>query len=91
MFLKKTGLSLCVLFALNSKGQQLVRATDVKMVSSPGTKIVMTGGISFIGTSNWIDSGQTYLYKNTGTNPEGWLDSTAAGVMDLSSTGNVFF
>jgi len=91
MFLKKTGLSLCVLFALNSKGQQLVRATDVTLVSSAGTKLVMTGGITFKGTSNFINNGETYLYKNTGTNPEGWLDSTAAGVMDISSTGNVFF
>jgi len=79
------------LLVATTQGQQLVRATDVKMVSSPGTKIVMTGGISFIGTSNWIDSGQTYLYKNTATNPEGWLDSTATGVMNVSSTGNVFF
>lgn len=79
------------LLVVQTRGQQLVRATDVKMVSSPGTKIVMTGGISFLGTSNWIDSGQTYLYKNTATSPEGWLDSTASGVMDVSSTGNVFF
>ena len=72
-------------------GQQLVRATDVKMVAEAGTKIVMTGGISFIGTSNWINNGETYLYKTTATNPEGWLDSTATGVLDATSTGNVFF
>ena len=71
-------------------GQQLARATDVKMVAEAGTKIVMTGGISFIGTSNWINNGETYLYKTTATNPEGWLDSTATGVLDATSTGNVF-
>ncbi len=32
-----------------------------------------------------------YLYKTTASSPEGWLDSTAAGAMDVTSTGNVFF
>lgn len=71
--------------------QQTARATDVQMVATPGTKIVVSGGISFTGTSNWVNNGETYLYKTTGVNPEGWLDSTAAGVLDLTSTGNVFF
>ena len=80
-----------VLISFQSYSQQIVRATDVQMVAGPGTKIVITGGITFKGTSNWVNNGETYLYKNTATNPEGWLDSTGAGVLDASSTGNVFF
>ena len=73
--------------------QQLVRATDVQMVSTAGTKIVISdGGITFIGTSNWKSlADSVYLIKSTATNPEGWLDSTATGVMDPASTGHVFF
>jgi hypothetical protein len=85
-------------FAFKSNAQQLVRATGVKMVTTPGTKIVINGGgITFIdlpgpNNCNLISNGDSiYLFKNTGSSPEGWLDSTAAGVMDVSSTGNVFF
>ena len=71
--------------------QQLVRATDVKMVTTAGTKIVINGGISFIGTSTLLSTADSiYLYKTTAPSPEGWLDSTATGVMDITSTGNVF-
>ena len=59
-----------------ANSQQLVRATDIQLVSTAGTKIVMTGGISFIGTSNWLNNGETYLYKNTASSPEGWLAHT---------------
>jgi hypothetical protein len=31
-----------------------------------------------------------YLIKTSASNPEGWLDSTVAGVMNITSTGNVF-
>lgn len=88
----KRALLICLLLmGRNTFGQQLVRATDVQMVAEPGTKIVMSGGISFIGTSTWVNNADTYLYKNTLANPEGWLDSTATGVLDVTSTGNVFF
>ena len=72
--------------------QQLVRATNVNMVTTSGTKIVINGGISFIGTSllKSVDD-SIYLYKTTATSPEGWLDSTATGAMDVTSNGNVFF
>ena len=71
--------------------QQLVRATNVKMVTTAGTKIVINGGISFIGTSTLLSTDDSiYLYKTTAPSPEGWLDSTALGVMDVTSTGNVF-
>jgi len=71
--------------------QQVARASDVQMVAEAGTKIVIEGGISFTGASNWVNNGETHLYKTTVPSPEGWLDSTAAGVLDLTSTGNVFF
>ncbi len=92
MLLKKIGLAFFVLFALNANSQQLVRATDVKMVSAAGTFVVIQGGISFQGTTtNWLNNGETHLYKNTAPSTEGWLDSTSSGVMDLASTGHVFF
>ena len=79
-------------FAVKAEAQQLVRATNVQMVSTAGTKIVINGGISFIGTSLLKSTDDSiYLLKTTATNPEGWLDSTALGVMDVTSTGNVFF
>jgi len=93
MLLKKTGFAFIILFACKSYGQQVARATDVQIVTTAGTKTVITGGgITFLGTSKWtaIDD-SIYLYKNTAASPEGWLDSTATGVMDVTSTGNVFF
>lgn len=74
--------------------QQIVRASgNVQIVTTAGTKTVIDGGgISFIGTSKWTATDDSiYLYKNTASSPEGWLDSTAAGAMDVTSTGNVFF
>ncbi|MBL0358382.1 MAG: hypothetical protein IPP72_16630 [Chitinophagaceae bacterium] len=45
----------------------------------------------FLGTSKWTATDDSiYLVKTTATNPEGWLDSTAAGAMDATSTGTVF-
>lgn len=71
--------------------QQVARATNVQMVAEAGTRIVLEGGISFTGGSNWVNNGETHLYKTTAPSPEGWLDSTATGVLDISSTGHVFF
>lgn len=81
------------LFASNAYSQQLVRATNVNMVTTAGTKIVIDGGISFIGSSVLKSTADSiYLYKSTVSSPEGWLDSTGGtGVMDLTSTGSVFF
>lgn len=78
----------------NSYSQQIVRASgDVQIVTTAGTKTVITGGgITFLGTSKWTATADSiYLYKNTVTATEGWLDSTAGGAMDAASTGNVFF
>jgi|GEM_PF-887360 len=78
--------------ALKSNAQQLVRATNVIMVTTAGTKIVINGGISFIGSALLKSTGDSiYLLKTTASSPEGWLDSTATGAMDITSTGNVFF
>src|SRR6185369_10425837 len=78
--------------ALKSNAQQLVRATNVNMVTTAGTKIVINGGISFIGSALLKSTGDSiYLLKTTASSPEGWLDSTATGAMDVTSTGNVFF
>ena len=88
-----TTLLLLFAAAYNIQAQQLVRATDVQMVTTAGTKIVINGGgISFIGTSLLTSTADSiYLIKTSATNPEGWLDSTATGVMTAASTGNVFF
>jgi hypothetical protein len=93
MLLRKIGLVFITLLASKAYSQQLARATDLQLVSTAGTRIVMTGGgISFIGTTNWKSNGDSiYLYKTTATPNEGWLDSTVAGVMDPTSTGSVFF
>ncbi len=81
-----------MLFAYKPYAQQVARtAGNVQLVSEPGTKVVIQGGISFLGSSNWKNNGEVHMYKTTVTNPEGWLDSTTAGVMDVASTGNVFF
>ena len=82
-----------VLAASSSYAQQIVRASgNVQIVTTAGTKTVITGGgITFLGTSKWTATGDSiYVFKNTATSPEGWLDSTAAGAMDVASTGNVF-
>ncbi len=92
MLLKKIGALVLILFAFKASGQQLVRATDVQLVSTAGTKIVVNGGITFKGTSNLKSTSDSiYIYKTTAAATEGWLDSTATGVMDVTSTGNVFF
>ncbi len=71
--------------------QQVVKATNVNLVTTPGTRIVVNGGITFLGTTNFKDSGEVYLRPNTLGGGENWLDSTATGVYDLNSNGKVFF
>ncbi len=83
---------LAVTGSLNA--QQLVRASgNVQIVTTAGTKTVINGGgITFLGTSKWIATDDSiYLIKTTATPTEGWLDSTAAGAMDVPSNGTVFF
>jgi len=83
-----------VVFAFKSNAQQLVRASgNVQIVTTAGTKTVINGGgITFMNTSKWVGTGdEIYLVKTSAIDPEGWLDSTTAGAMDVSSTGNVFF
>ncbi|HEX2684792.1 MAG TPA: T9SS type A sorting domain-containing protein [Ferruginibacter sp.] len=88
-----TILAIFVVMQQTAHSQQIVRASgNVQIVTTAGTKTVITGGgISFLGTSKWTATGDSiYVYKNTATSPEGWLDSTATGAYDVTSTGNVF-
>lgn len=72
--------------------QQLVRASGaVKMVTTPTTKIVVNGGMTFLGTSDLTDSGTITLYNYTAGTPGNWLDSTTSGVMNVNSNGSVYF
>ena len=93
MLLKKIGFMALILLAANANAQQVAKAVDCKLVSSPGTKIVINGGITFTGTSNWKDSGEVFIQKNTtgGFGSENWMDSTAAGVYDITSNGKINF
>ncbi len=85
-------ISALTLFACKTYAQQVALASDgVKLVVEPGTKIVTEGGISFRDNSILKNNGEIHMYKTTAVSPEGWLDSTTAGVMDMASTGNVFF
>ncbi len=87
-------MAIAVFMAAKANAQQIVRASgNVQIVTTAGTKTVIDGGgITFLGTSKWTATDDSiYLVKTTATNPEGWLDSTAAGAMDVTSTGTVFF
>ena len=91
--MRKIILAIAVLAAVKTNAQQVVRASgNVQIVTTAGTKTVINGGITFLGTSKWTATGDSiYLFKNTATATEGWLDSTTAGALDVTSTGGVFF
>lgn len=92
--MRKLILIFAVIVTVKSYAQQLVRASgNVQIVTTAGTKTVINGGgITFLGTSKWVGNGdEIHLIKTSATDPEGWLDSTAAGAMDPTSTGHVFF
>jgi Secretion system C-terminal sorting domain len=86
---------LAAAFAAKTNAQQIVRASgNVQIVTTAGTKTVINGGgITFLGTSKWTATNDSIiLNKTTATTTEGWLDSTATGAMDATSTGgSVFF
>lgn len=92
--MRKTILLFAIALAAKSQAQQLVRASgNVQIVTTAGTKTVIDGGgITFLGTSLWKGTDDSlYLIKTSAVSTEGWLDSTAAGAMDVTSTGTVFF
>lgn len=92
MLLKKINLLVllaCCSFAAGA--QQVVKATNVNMVTTPGTRLVINGGITFTGTTTLRDSGQIDLLLNTTGGRENWMDSTAAGVYTSNSNGKVVF
>jgi len=86
-------LAIAVFTAAKTNAQQIVRASgNVQIVTTAGTKTVVDGGgITFLGTSKWTATDDSiYVVKTTAGGTEGWLDSTAAGAMDPTSTGSVF-
>ncbi|MBL0200789.1 MAG: T9SS type A sorting domain-containing protein [Chitinophagaceae bacterium] len=92
--MRKIFLVIAVFMAAKTNAQQIVRASgNVQIITTAGTKTVIDGGgITFLGTSKWTGTADSiYLVKTTATPTEGWLDSTAAGAMDVTSTGDVFF
>jgi Secretion system C-terminal sorting domain len=91
MTVKTIILLTALFFAQAVSAQQLAKAVDCKIVTTPGTKVVINGGITFTGTSNWKDSGEVFIARNTGAGRENWADSTAAGVYDATSNGKVNF
>jgi hypothetical protein len=74
-----------------STAQQLIKAVNCRIVSSPGTQLVVNGGILFSGSSSFTDSGTVIIAKNTGGGAENWTDSTATGAYAANSTGLVRF
>jgi hypothetical protein len=91
MDIKNLAAAVLLLTAVKTEAQQLAKAVDCKIVTTPGTKVVINGGITFTGTSNWKDSGEVFIARNTGAGRENWTDSTAAGVYDATSNGKVNF
>jgi Secretion system C-terminal sorting domain len=91
MYVKKLAAMVLLLAAIKAGAQQLAKAVDCKIVTTPGTKVVINGGITFTGTSNWKDSGEVFIARNTGSGRENWADSTASGVYDATSNGKVNF
>lgn len=92
--MRKVILVIAVFMATKTNAQQIVRASgNVQIVTTAGTKTVIDGGgITFLGTSKWTGTADSiYLVKTSATPTEGWLDSTTAGAMDVTSTGDVFF
>jgi len=92
--MRKIILVIAAFITVKTNAQQLVRASgNVQIVTTAGTKTVIDGGgITFLNTSKWTGiADSVYLVKTSATSIEGWLDSTAAGAMDVTSTGNVFF
>ena len=91
--MKKLLFTIFAIIALKSNAQQLVRANGtVQLVTTAGTKIVINGGITFLGTSSLKSTDDSiYLYNYDASTPGNWLDSTGAGAMNVTSTGKVFF
>ncbi len=84
-------LATTVLSGAGASAQQLAKVADCNIVTTPGTKVVISGGITFTGTSNWKDSGEVFIVRNSGSGRENWTDSTATGVYDAASNGKVNF
>ena len=85
-------IGLSLLLFQQAVAQAVVTASgNVRLNSSVGTRLVIQGGISFTGTSNFIDNGRVYLLTNPSGPASNWNDATLAGAYDGTSTGHVFF
>ena len=63
MLIKKLGWGLSLLIASRVCSQQVARATDVNLVTTSGTKLVLNGGITFKGSSILKSTADSiYLY-----------------------------
>lgn len=82
---------LITLATINGSSQQLINATNLQLVTTPNIKLVIHGGIIFNGTTNWTDSGETFIGKNTLGGRENWNDQTTTGAYSLNSTGKINF
>lgn len=68
--------------------QQVAHARNIQLVSQPGTQLVLKGGISFTGTTDFTHKGKITLTEGPVTGTAHWLDSTA-GVLNNASAGHV--
>jgi hypothetical protein len=84
------GLSL-LLFEQAVAQSVVTTSGNVRLNSSSGTRLVIQGGISFTGTTNFIDNGRVDLLTNPLGPASNWNDATVAGAYDGTSTGHVFF
>jgi hypothetical protein len=67
----------------------VLRATNVRMVVSPGTQVNVAGGLTFDGTTQLLNNGIVNITPSGGLT-EHWVDNTV-GVMDVAGTGLVHF
>ncbi len=74
---------------MTALGQQVAKVKDCRIITATGTKVVINGGITFTGNSNWADSGEIFITKNTLGGRENWTDSTTTGA--YTGTGRVHF
>ncbi len=84
--LKKIGIFSLLLLPFTVSAQQIAHAKDVQLVSTPGIKLVLQGGIKFTGTTTWKDSGTTTLLTNPAANIADWVDSTSGVLINNEGT-----
>ena len=76
---------------LASNAQAVLTAGNIRLQTSAGTRLVVQGGVSFTGTTLFLDNGRVDLLSNPSGAASNWNDATAAGAYDGSSTGHIYF